>query len=90
MKALIGLLGNIYKKNPQKWGIKIWYLADVKYRFVYNFDIYCGRNVDEQVEGEISVVHGVVRKLTTGLGNKGHCVVIDNFFTSILLFMELE
>jgi len=29
-------------KKPQKWGIKVWCLADSVSKYVFNFDIYCG------------------------------------------------
>ena len=31
-------------KKLQKWGIKVWYLADSYSKYVYFFEIYCGRN----------------------------------------------
>ena len=81
-------------KKPQKWGIKIWCLTDSKSKYVYNFDIYCGRNLEDQVRmvvpcRESGVAHEVVMKLANGLENKGHCIAMDNYFTSIPLFKEL-
>ena len=37
-------------KKSQKWGIKILCLAYSVSKYVYNFDIYCGRNLDNAVE----------------------------------------
>jgi hypothetical protein len=84
--------------KPTKWGIKIWCLADSVTKFVYNFEIYCGRNGVELVEverakavrGEPRQAHEVVLRLVEGLENKNHVMVCDNFFTSVGLFMELK
>ena len=81
-------------KTPQKWGIKEWCLADAKLHFVYNLDIYCGRN---GIQGEIALVRrgepllaqNIVMKLMVGNHWKGHCIVMNNYFTSVGLFKEL-
>ena len=39
--------------------------------------------------GEPRLVYNVVLKMVDGLGNVGHFVVMDNFFSSIWLFMDL-
>ena len=80
--------------HAQKWGIKIWYLANSTSKYVYNFDIYCGRNLDAQARvdghrGESTVAHEVVTKLAIGLKYLGHCITMDNYFISIPLFIEL-
>jgi hypothetical protein len=82
-------------KKPQKWVIKVWCLADSVSKYVYNFDIYCGKveNIgggDVPVErGDGSMAQSVVLKLMVGLEGKGHIVVTDNYFSSIGLFIEL-
>ena len=43
----------------------------------------------EAPSGEGSVAYGVVMNLLQGLEDKGHCVVMENFFTSIPLFRDL-
>jgi hypothetical protein len=30
--------------KPEKWGVKVWCLADSTTKFVYNFEIYCGKD----------------------------------------------
>jgi hypothetical protein len=32
--------------KPQKWGLKVWCLADAVSKYVYNFAIYCGKTVE--------------------------------------------
>jgi hypothetical protein len=81
-------------KKPEKWGIKVWCLADSSSKFVYNFDIYCGKNVEAEVrvvvpQGKASLAHAIVMKLLQGLEDRGHCVVMDNYFFSIGLFKDL-
>lgn len=58
-------------KKPQKWRLKVWCSMNAKCKFLYNFDIYCGRNLEEQVQirlpqSEASVAHGMVTKLLLG------------------------
>jgi hypothetical protein len=81
-------------KIPKKWGIKFWVLADSASKFIYCFDIYCGKNLEAEVRveaplGQGGVAYGVVMNLLHGLEEKGHCVVMDNFFSSIPLFRDL-
>jgi hypothetical protein len=81
-------------KKPQKWGIKVWCLADSTLRYVYDIDIYCGRNggngnVPQARRGEPRLAHSIVMKLIEGNHGKGHCLVMDNYFTSVGLLEEL-
>ena len=82
-------------KKPQKWGIKIWYLADAMFQYVCDFDIYSGAShyfLDDEngkmVEGGQGIE--VVDNLVSSLAHRGHLVIMDNFFSSIELFEELE
>jgi hypothetical protein len=81
-------------KKPEKWGIKFWVLADSASKFIYCFEIYCGKNLEAQVivtvpRAEGNAAYGVIIKLLQGLEGKGHCVVMDNYFCSIPLFKDL-
>jgi hypothetical protein len=81
--------------KPTKWGIKIWCLADSMTKFVYNFEVYCGRNGDDveratTARGEPRQAHEVVLRLVEGLENRNHVMVCNNFFSSVGLFMELK
>jgi hypothetical protein len=80
--------------KPEKWGIKFWVLADSVSKFIYCFEIYCGKNLEAEVRmegpcGEVGAAYGVVINLLQGLEGRGHCVVMDNFFCSIPLFKDL-
>ena len=91
--------------KPQKWGLKVWCLACSTSKYVWSYKVYCGKEISlPQVEdpislansnthgvrqGEPKLAHNVVMKMVDGLANFGHHVVMDNFFSSIGLFMEL-
>ena len=81
--------------KPEKWGIKVWCVADSISKFVYNFEIYCRKdpNLPEGQArvrtGEGNMARNVVLGLMVGLEGKGHVLVCDNYFSSIGLFMEL-
>jgi hypothetical protein len=82
-------------KKPEKWGMKIWCLADSVTRFVYNFDVYCGASYEsigdpKSKKGEAKQGQRVVESLVGGLDDLGHVVVMDNFFSSVELFRDLE
>jgi hypothetical protein len=34
--------------KPEKWSIKIWYLADSITKYVYDFDVYMGKAMLQQ------------------------------------------
>lgn len=81
-------------KKPSKWGIKIWCLADLLSKFVYNFDVYCGKTIQNienprALRGEGNLAKRNELELLDGLENKGHVVTMDNFFTSVDLFARL-
>jgi hypothetical protein len=81
--------------KPEKWGIKIWCLADSITKYVYDFDVYMGKsNVATEgptlPRGGGNLAQGVVLKLMDGLENEGRTVVMDNYFTSIELFQKLH
>jgi hypothetical protein len=84
----------VYAKEAREMGIKVWCLADSSSKFVYNFDIYCGKDLEAEARvaiprGEATLAHAIVTKLLQGLDNKGHCVVMDIYFSSIDLFKDL-
>jgi hypothetical protein len=82
-------------KKPEKWGMKIWCLADSITRYVYNFNVYCGASFQrigdtKSKTGEAKQGQRVVESLVEGLDDLGHVVVVNNFFTSVELFSDLE
>jgi hypothetical protein len=81
-------------QKPQKWGIKVWYMACSVTKFVWNFALYCGKNEDNEevarvARREARLAHKVVLNFAADVQGKGHVISIDNFFTSVRLFEEL-
>jgi hypothetical protein len=66
-----------------KWGYKIWKLCDANTAYVLDLDIYTGKNSRK------SLPYEVVFHLMEGYLDKQHIVVMDNYFTSVPLFLDL-
>ena len=77
------------KDKPTKWGIKVFVLADSKNGYVYQIQIYAGKN-SELSTHEQGLSTKVVFELLEGLENKGYKVFIDNYCTSPHLFLVLH
>lgn len=81
-------------KKPQKWGLKVWCLACSVSKYVWSFEIYCGKE-DVVVppplhpDADARLANNVVIRLLDGLWNRWHVVTMDNFFSSISLFTSL-
>jgi len=73
------------KAKPTRYGLKVWCLTSNPSHYIYNLQVYLGSNG--------STEHGlgarVVNELVSSMSHKGHCVVVDNFFTSPELFDQL-
>ena len=89
-ERMIGFRGNckfrVYMKSkPDKYGIKVWVLADANNFYVKNFQIYLGKqmNIREKNQAE-----RVVLELSSCL-DSGVNITVDNFFTSISLANKL-
>jgi hypothetical protein len=83
-------------KKPIKWGLKLWCLACAVSKFIYNFDVYCRKSNATGVvpepsgpRAESNLAEGVVLKMVDGMENKGHVVVMDNYFTGVCLLKKL-
>ena len=72
--------------KPVRFGIKVWLLASSKSRFVWGMEVYFGEGT---WAGPNGLAYHVVERMVEGLENRGHCLVIDNFFASVNLFHEL-
>lgn len=75
------------KAKPVQFGIKVWALANSQSRYISNVIIYLGAGED-RAEGE-TVSENVVLRAVQGLEGRGHVLVMDNYFTSPSLFLEL-
>jgi hypothetical protein len=52
------------------------------------FEIHCGKNLEAEIRFQVpraegGVAYGVVMKLLASLEERGHCVVMDNYFSSM-------
>lgn len=73
--------------KPIKRGSKIWALACSDYAYVYDMQVYLGK----QGNTEHGLAHRVVTDLCLlNLGPNNHVVYMDNFFTGIPLIRQLE
>jgi len=69
-----------YMKNkPVKYGIKVWFCASSKFRYVCNLIVYEGRK-NQKSEKDLGLK--VVLQLVDDLTQLGHVVVTDRFFIS--------
>jgi hypothetical protein len=66
-----------------KWGYKIWKLCDATTAYVLDLNVYTGKR------SQSSSPYSVVMGLMEGYLDKHHVVVMDNYFTSVPLFMDL-
>ncbi|XP_023234619.1 piggyBac transposable element-derived protein 4-like [Centruroides sculpturatus] len=67
-------------KKPNKYGIKLYILAEANTGYIWNFEVYHGR--EQNIENTAA---SVVKRLVDPLSNKGHTVYVDWFYTSISL-----
>ena len=83
-------------KKPIKWGLKLWCVACATSKFIWNFEVYCDKSgptygglENVRGSGDANMVEGVVPRMVEGMENKGHVVVMDNYFTSMGLLKKL-
>ena len=75
------------KDKPTKWGIKVFVLSDASNGYVYRFQIYAGKSMDQGVE--VGLCSRVVLELMEGLEDHGFELYTDNYYTSPQLFLTL-
>lgn len=75
-------------KPSTKWGIKIWSLCDSETGYLLRFSVYTGREVQQVCKDGLA--ERIVKNLLGGLENRGHVVYMDNFYSSVNLFLELK
>jgi len=73
--------------KPIKRGIKIWSRCDSSTGYVYDINIYTGKETNEQ-EGTLG--ERVVNKLASTIIAENVCLCFDRFFTSVRLLNELR
>ena len=73
-------------KKPTKFGMKVWVNSEAKSGYVLNFQIYTG---SESKAKEKGLGYRVVMDLMEPYFHKGHCLFIDNYYTSVKLLIDL-
>ena len=99
-------------KKPVCFGIKIWAAADAISKYLWNFEVYCGKHgnpCDDGMESDLDLEYGgsmaeedlpsrtrnglqgrnIVKDSMKDLGGRAHIVTMDNFFTSVPLYLDL-
>ena len=81
-------------KKPEKWDVRLWVLANLVSKYVYDFEVYHDKSgeleeVLQQPRRTANAAYGLVMDLLVRLEDCGHCLVLDNFFTLVLLFQDL-
>ena len=74
------------KDKPTKWGIKVFTLSDTVNGYVYRFQIYTGKNLDDSVD--VGLCSGVCLELMSGL-EPGFKLFTDNYYTNPRLYLAL-
>lgn len=92
-EAMIPFKGRIsflqyMKDKPTKWGIKVYVLADSTNGYVYRFQIYTGKQVNEN-SSSMGLCTRVVLDLMSGLEDQHFKLYTDNYYTSPSLFTYL-
>ena len=76
------------KDKPNKWGIKLWVLADSSNGYTCDFNVYIGRAAGREVSAN-GLGYDVVMKLMNPFFDQGYHLYVDNFYTSVTLFKDL-
>ena len=77
------------RDKPVKFGIKCFMLTDAETGYIVNGEIYTGR--EEILEPCLGATGNVVKRLIedSNYDKKGHIVVMDRFYNSVILYNHL-
>jgi hypothetical protein len=73
-------------KKIVKWGYRVWKLCDAKTAYTLNFDVYTGA---EDGKATSNLAANVAMRLTEPYQGKNYVVIMDNYFSSVPLFLDL-
>ena len=78
-------------KKPTRFGIKVFVISEAKTGYVLNFQVYTGAvpGVSSSSSKKHGVAYRVVMELVDNYEGKGHCLFIDNYYTSPQLLIDL-
>lgn len=79
------------KNKPIRWGIKIFALCCSKTSYLWNCAFYLGKRVENEQDQkkDDSTTQEAVKLLVSPLQGKNHILFMDNYYTSIPLFIYL-
>lgn len=95
-ESLVAFKGRLsfkqYNRNKSsKFGVKLYIVAESKTGYVYDIDVYCGKlDEPETKPKEYNKTEKLVLKLVQKLSGKGRKLYLDNWYTSVDLFLKLE
>jgi hypothetical protein len=75
-------------KKRKRFGIKIYKLCDES-GYTYDMRVYLGKD-SRSATDDMTATHATVRHLTCRVEGLGHTLFMDNFFSSLRLFDDLE
>ena len=73
-----------------RWGIKLFPLCDSETAYVSRFEVYVGKARDNEDTSAIGKGGAVVARLTNDSHHKGHCLPVDNWYSSLALCIFLK
>lgn len=77
-------------KKPTRFGIKVWVNSEAKTSYVLCFQVYTGATGSENGKTKTTGLgYRVVMDLMERYRMKGHCLFVDNFYTSPQLLNDL-
>jgi hypothetical protein len=79
------------KNKPTKWGLKVFCVCCSATGYLWNASVYLGRTQEDAdtPTRDVSNTIKAVLTLLSPLSFKNHIVIMDNFYTSVALFMGL-
>lgn len=76
--------------KPVRWGIKLFRLCDSETAYVSRFEVYLGKARDNEDTSAIGKGGALVARLTNDFHHNGHCLFIDNWYSSLALSIFLK
>ncbi|CAF3127116.1 unnamed protein product [Rotaria sp. Silwood2] len=76
-------------KKRRRFGVKLFILCDCETKYILDFIIYTGADIEIERINNLGVSGSIVMTLMKPYFQKGHLLYVDNWYTSPKLFLEL-